>query len=144
MAAHAELRLRCPSCGTKYKVPANAVGHKVRCSKCHNLFRIADSRGDSHRPPASKTEVAPPRSTAPSQPVRAKGTPSEEDILRWLSEADDDASRERRSELSADDSLYGTDNPLPPEPQAPAVPPTLRMTRNTAASDEPLAMRRVV
>lgn len=144
MAANAELKLRCPSCGTKYKVPAKAVGQKVRCAKCQNLFRITDSRGDSHRPPPVHVDSVPSRAPSSPPPVRPKGTPSEEDILRWLSEADDDASRERRTEMSADDSLYGTDNPLPPETDTPPVPPTIRMTRGNASSSEPLAMRRVV
>ncbi|HQA00188.1 MAG TPA: zinc-ribbon domain-containing protein, partial [Phycisphaerae bacterium] len=90
MAANEELRVRCPSCGTKYKLPAKAVGRKVRCVKCNTTFRITDPRADSHRfPSASKPDASRPAAPQPAPPQREhQRFPTEEDILRWLSEAD--------------------------------------------------------
>lgn len=149
MAANAELRVRCPSCGSKYKLPAGAVGRKVRCVKCATAFRVTDPRGDSHRSPSpSPASSPPPRSPDPvsEQPPAAHGKrpPSEEDILRWLSEADDEADLERRVELS--DSTASVAGSIPPAatPRKPTL-ATDRM-RGTAEPDggeDLLAMRRV-
>lgn len=153
MAAREEIKFRCPSCGSKYRVPASAVGHKIRCPQCQSVFRLTDTRGDSHDSPArsasnpgrtASSQAGSPAAT-PDVPRTIRGVPTEEDIMQWLSEADDDASRERRSELSSDDSLYGTDNPLPPEREAPpSAPMRLGTSRQSADPDEPLKLRRAV
>lgn len=153
MAARVEIKFRCPSCGSKYRVPASAMGHKIRCSQCRSVFRLTDPRGDSHdsaaqsasNPGRAASSQAGSSGTSQDVPRTIKGVPTEEDILQWLSEADDDASRERRSELSSDDSLYGTDNPLPPEREAPpSAPMRLGTSRQTGDADEPLKLRRAV
>lgn len=134
MAANEEFKVRCPSCGAKYKFPAEAVGRKARCAKCQATFRIVDPRGDSHRmpPPESKSKSQPQSDRAGSQrktaTSRPGGPPTEDDILRWLSEADDEADAERRTEMSAS-------NPAPSD--LPASPPTTTSpTTATPATSE--------
>lgn len=145
MAANDELKVRCPSCGTKYKLPASAVGRKVRCAKCHAAFRMTDPRGDSHRMPSphNKPTSAPPTAASPQKtevPGSPKRPPTEDDILRWLSEADDDAGRERRVEMNVDPDA-ATNGGSPEVP--PSTQPRLRIARDTH-SDHLLMMRRVV
>lgn len=149
MAANDELKVRCPSCGAKYKVPASAIGRKLRCAKCKAAFRLTDPRGDSHRSPSP----APP-SRSPTQPNSSRETkrvPSEDDILRWLSEADDDSDRERRVEMS----LHDSDASLSPSTSEPALRPTagpasppesprLRVTPSQDAPDDVLMLRPVL
>ena len=63
MSAHEQkIDTRCPSCRTKYRLPAAGVGRRVRCVKCQAVFRIPEPR---LRPP------------------------TEEDILAWLNEGMD-------------------------------------------------------
>ncbi len=144
MAANDELKVRCPSCGSKYKVPANAVGQKLRCSKCQTAFRVTDPRADSHRSPSPGAPSSPPRPTpepGPGREADLKRPPTEEDILRWLSEADDDADRERRVEMSVERPHVA---PLQqPHIEAPAA-PRLRIARDDTPADDLLMMRRVV
>jgi len=146
MAANDELKVRCPSCGSKYKLPADAVGRKLRCAKCHNAFRVTDPRADSHRLPSpnDKQTSAPPRSSSPQnteKPGPAKRPPTEDDILRWLNEADDDAGRERRVEMTVDDEVRP--DAVTAHESTSSSQPRLRIAREESASDA-LMMRRVV
>lgn len=149
MAANDELKVRCPYCGAKYRVPASAIGRKLRCAKCKSAFRVTDSRGDSHRSPSPAPPSRSPVQPSPSR--EAKRFPSEDDILRWLSEADDDSDRERRAEMS----LHDSDASLSPSTSEPAFRPTagpasppesprLRVTSSQDDPDDVLMLRRVV
>ena len=106
MAADVEIRVRCPDCGAKYRFPASAAGRKARCAKCGRLFR---AEAPTPAPTASDGQApAPGRaiSAAHRNPPRVpKGVPTEDDILRWLAEAEDEADRERRSSLDDTDDL---------------------------------------
>ncbi len=148
MAANHEFKVRCPSCGTKYKFPASAAGRKARCAQCQSVFRVGDAVDDSTAPSVSPHKTKAGRSVPPSMPARTTppGVPTEEDILRWLSEADDDAERERRAELDEENELA-----VRPTIAAHAKPdeaqplPRLRLHRAPEdVLDEPTAMRRVV
>ncbi len=59
----------CPKCATRYRVLAEAVGHHVRCRACGTRFRVAET---------------------------LSGPPTDDDILRWLREAEerDEAARD--------------------------------------------------
>jgi predicted Zn finger-like uncharacterized protein len=99
MAADVEIRVRCPDCGAKYRLPASAAGRKARCAKCGRLFRAESNTPGSN--PSDRKAPVPQR----SRPHVPKGVPSEDDILRWLAEAEDEADRERRSSLDDTDDL---------------------------------------
>ena len=55
-------------CEAKYCVPVDAVGHRAHCSKCDSVFRVAQLPASNHKNPFS---------------------PTEDDIIRWLSEGRD-------------------------------------------------------
>ncbi len=61
MAAEVKIKTRCTHCRTKYLVPSEALGQAARCARCGRSFRVAH-----YQPQASP--------------------PTEDDILRWLSE----------------------------------------------------------
>jgi hypothetical protein len=123
MSAQEKVKIRCPACHGAYHVPQTLVGHRARCPKCKTVFRV--SAASASRPdgspapvPPSSSETPPRRKSAPppypsdnhrSRPSRGSGDRAshrvtEDDILRWLSESDDD-----------DD--------LPPEPRRWVSPP---------------------
>lgn len=52
-------------CEANYGVSAGAVGHRAHCSKCDSVFRVTELIPANHKNPY---------------------LPTEEDILRWLSE----------------------------------------------------------
>jgi predicted Zn finger-like uncharacterized protein len=154
VAANNDLKVRCPSCGSKYKVPASAVGRKLRCAKCQSAFRVSDPRADSHRSPSPSSKPrnpapAPARPAAPQSASRdLKSPPTDEDILRWLSEADDDADLERRSEMShapPTSRPVAAGEPSAPSPEAqPGLSSRLRIVSGQDDSDDVLKMRHVV
>jgi hypothetical protein len=98
MAANQEFKVHCPTCGAKYKFAAAVAGRKARCTQCQTVFRVA-SITPTPKPAASSEQ------TSAAHVVHAShaGIPTEDDILRWLAEADDEAGRERRSELDDTD-----------------------------------------
>jgi hypothetical protein len=61
MSTKLTIHTQCPVCSRRYDVPAKAVGHRARCTGCHSQFRVRER----------------PRH------------PTEDDILRWLSEAEE-------------------------------------------------------
>ena len=61
-----QIRVRCPDCRAKYRVPASKAGRSVRCAHCQTKFRI------------------------PTLKPSAKHVPTEEDILSWLNEGSDE------------------------------------------------------
>lgn len=88
MSSAASLKTRCPVCSKKYEVPVSAAGHKARCTDCQTVFRVPSppvSRLDESMPPASVTTVSSVQNREPSN-GRHAGPPTEEDIVRWLSE----------------------------------------------------------
>jgi len=60
MSAAMKIKTQCPVCKARFRVPARAVRHRARCSKCGAVFRVV--------------EVKRPR------------VPTEEDIVQWLNE----------------------------------------------------------
>jgi hypothetical protein len=66
-----KVKTSCPVCQATYKVPAESVGHKARCSQCQAKFRV----------------------TAP--PAERKGPPTEDDILDWLNEGMEEAEQKQ-------------------------------------------------
>lgn len=99
MSGHeAKIKTRCPQCRAKYRVPVRSLGHRARCVKCNTVFRV-------------RAEVA------------AKPVPSEDDILRWLNEDNDDEFLGARPRLVAPPA---GDSGAPPEPadDTPQVQPT--------------------
>ena len=67
-SANGKIKTRCPVCEAKYRVPVSAVGHKAHCTKCETVFRVTELVPDNHKNPY---------------------LPTEEDIIRWLSEGGD-------------------------------------------------------
>ena len=65
MSAKVKVYTACPTCDSRYKVPAETVGHHARCAKCGTKFRVA-----------KKSRHA-----------------TEEDILRWLNDETEDHDR---------------------------------------------------
>jgi len=61
-SSNVKVRTRCPACRSMYTVPAAFVGHHARCTKCRARFVV-----NEYNP-----------------------HPTEEDILRWLNESNDD------------------------------------------------------
>ena len=104
MTPSADLKVRCPSCGTKYRLPTHAMGRRARCVKCQALFRVAGSNDSTFAPSPAAAPVT-TASTPASDTVRsadARHPPTEDDILRWLADAESDAERERRDERQQD------------------------------------------
>lgn len=68
----------CPACHTAYHIPAKALGRQARCRACGTTFRVGE---------------------------RVPHPPTEDDVIRWLREAEDDdeAAIERRE--AADELL---------------------------------------
>ena len=168
MAASSELKARCPSCGTTYWLAAHAVGRKARCAQCKSLFLVSDPAVESYFP-AAGTTLSEPEAQAREQCVepafcRSESTgwkpvpherlphpPTEEDILRWLADAESDADRERRAEREAD-GVDAFDMPAPASPRivreeaSPSV-PRLRLHVTDESGMETstdVPMRRVV
>ncbi len=52
----------CPECGTPYRVPPTAIGHRARCRTCGQAFRLRE---------------------------RAARLATEDDIIRWLHAAEE-------------------------------------------------------
>ncbi len=61
MSTKPAIQTQCPVCTKRYDVPAAAIGHRAKCPKCRNVFRV----------------------------VERLRRPTEEDILRWLSEVEE-------------------------------------------------------
>ena len=62
---------RCPACRSKYLVTLEAVGHHARCKQCQARFRVEEY--NSH--------------------------PTEDDILRWLSEGMEEYELSQRPQI---------------------------------------------
>jgi len=102
----------CPECRANYRVRASALGHHARCPACGRTFRV----GERPRP------VSHP--------------PTEDDILRWLREADEpDDFAEEQAQDAAEDSAAGAVQvaaaPCPPDP---GEPPAARTARESTAT----------
>ena len=120
MTAGADVKVRCPSCAAIYRLADHAIGRKARCSKCRTLFRVAQPDDSSVvASPAlaagaggarltdavsigSTASAAGMQAVQPGSATDAKRPPTEDDILRWLVEAESDADRERRAEREQD------------------------------------------
>jgi len=63
MSSKVTAKTKCPVCSKKYIVPTSACGHRVRCSECHTVFRV---------------------------PKQDNLHPTEDDIMRWLSEVQEE------------------------------------------------------
>lgn len=61
MSAKPTIQTQCPMCRKKYEVPAVSVGHRARCTGCKAVFKVTERYRH----------------------------PTEDDILRWLSEVED-------------------------------------------------------
>ncbi len=82
------IKCTCPECRTTYRVPATAAGRHAKCRACGRTFRIRK---------------------------RVWHAPTEDDIIRWLREADDEEEAAmERPQATPDDSLAGS----APEPDA--------------------------
>lgn len=106
MAAQEKVKTRCPVCQSAYRVPSVTVGHRARCPKCGAVFRVGSPTADrSGESPSSTPATRPdsPHRQRAERPSRHPGAPSsrgpagdsprhvsEEDILRWLTESNDD------------------------------------------------------
>ncbi len=91
MPTKATISAKCPVCGMSYRVPAGAAGHRARCARCHTVFRV--------EPPADTPPSPPPARIGRRMPVEVpRRLPTEEDILGWLSEGQDDEGLTDRDE----------------------------------------------
>jgi predicted Zn finger-like uncharacterized protein len=102
MSAENTIKVRCPSCEAKYRVPAKAAGHRVRCTKCRSVFRVAKPASPSpadrnvvevrrHAPAAaSTTNGSGAASGTNGRSSRVPSPPTEDDILSWLNEGQED------------------------------------------------------
>lgn len=111
----------CPQCRTSYRVLAKAAGHHAQCRACGVTFRVVE---------------------------KVSHPPTEDDILRWLREADekDDAAVERwedkAGEPTSDSS--GEFQPASPAQQdaSPIPAPTDARAIRTASSRHPSSAAR--
>lgn len=63
----------CPECQARVKVPADAVGKRVKCKKCETTYRIEAESAPADLPPAkAKAKPAPKAAAAPIPFVRDK------------------------------------------------------------------------
>lgn len=85
------IKCACPTCRASFKVPPSAIGHKARCAACGVVFRVAE---------------------------RLNHPPTDDDILRWLREA------EEVEDAMADATDDAADRPRRTEPAIPAAPDT--------------------
>jgi hypothetical protein len=78
-----QIKCVCPACRTTYRVPAKAIGHHARCRACGKTFRVGERV---------------------SRPL------TEDDILLWLRQAEDqdEAAIERR-QAATDELTAGSD-----------------------------------
>ncbi|HOW69719.1 MAG TPA: hypothetical protein PKY77_03885 [Phycisphaerae bacterium] len=71
----------CPECRATYHVPGKAAGRRARCRRCGTIFRIV-------------------RTTTP--------VATEDDILRWLGQGEDEEDRSADRSENANDGVEGT------------------------------------
>lgn len=140
MATSVEVKAHCPSCGAKYRLAAGMIGRKARCAKCQTLFRIADPSIPS---PDSLPAALSSASSQPSSPQALrngdlKHPPTEDDILRWLAEAENDADHERRAERN-EDGLDAFD--MPATIRDASVPTATRHTYDDVSTAPRLRLR---
>ena len=86
----AKVKTRCPLCAAQYDVRTSAVGHRARCAKCNAVFRVAplQSTQANETGPPNHTHQATINDRPQNEPP--KRFPTEEDVLRWLNEADNE------------------------------------------------------
>lgn len=89
-----DLQVRCPSCKTLLKVPANLAGKKIRCTKCEQV--VAVPAGATGKSDPSKSAVT--KSAVTARPAAPKPRPP--------SDVDDD-DRDERDERRSDRSRPG-------------------------------------
>lgn len=68
------LTATCPKCATSSAVPEEAVGRKVRCKRCQNIFVVEPAAVSQTTP--SPTHTPSPNSSAVNQPKAASRPPS--------------------------------------------------------------------
>ncbi len=149
MSSAASLKTRCPVCNRRYEIPASAAGHKVRCSQCQTVFRVpappavrpapagpADKavKTSTHRPAAPAAGPSPASDAARAREPRP---PTEDDILRWLSEGEEDPDAPPPLPRGARPATRAAQSSAPGQPQAsthPSDPPS-----DVAAASDPTA-----
>lgn len=78
------IKCRCPHCRRSYRVPPSAAGHRAHCHACGGMFRLVE-------------EILRP--------------PTDEDVLRWLLEAEEDEDRPDAEPGSHEDGRFREDAP---------------------------------
>ncbi len=84
---------RCPVCRSKYQVTAEAVSHHARCKRCGTSFRV-----EEYNP-----------------------HPTEDDILRWLSEGSEESEYEHYPRVISGTQRQVTATPVPVTARSTAV-----------------------
>lgn len=91
MSATSTIKVRCPACRAKYRIAADAVGKKLRCSQCSQVFRISQPKSSDSHTGTPDAAPAPAAASAASADAHARhGLPTEDDICRWLMEGLDE------------------------------------------------------
>lgn len=99
------IRCLCPQCRVQYRVPSSAAGHRAKCRACGATFRVTEE---------------------------LSGPPTEDDILRWLLEAEEREERtvnEREAALRR--SVGGSQSGSPRSAQDRAAPTVIRLRPET-------------
>src|SRR5437868_3486761 len=91
----------CPSCGTKLRIPDNAVGKRVKCSKCATAF-TAEAPEEALEVPAVEEAVQAP-APAPAPPPAPAPAPAPARKPAPMVEPDDDLREERLEEERLDE-----------------------------------------
>ena len=133
----AMVKTRCPVCAARYDVRTATVGRRARCAKCDSVFRVAacrpaGSNGTHHAAQVvhvASTVVRVTSTKDQSNQVKRR-IPTEDDVLRWLDEAQDEEDRELavRPRVISDANtrpatLYPLRDQIPPPVPAPSLSP---------------------
>lgn len=95
----------CPNCDKVIRVPAEAVGKRVKCKSCSQVFTVPGEDG----PKAAKPATAKPAKPAPAKPATAKPAKARPTVV------EDDPPPAANPPMSfADDDEFG-DNPNAPK-----------------------------
>jgi len=129
----AKVKTRCPVCAARYYVVPRAVGRRARCPGCDSVFRVALLEFTGRNGPTGSAAGVTISSGAGgiAQPPGVNGRKhplTEDDILRWLNEADDESEFAVRPRVISDAAEPESMGPAQRRPEemlvdAPGPPP---------------------
>ena len=67
------INITCTQCGNASRVPAEAVGKKIRCKQCNAVFVV---QANAPKPAPAPVAAKPPAAKAPAAKPAAKAAPA--------------------------------------------------------------------